>query len=213
MLAAQKPAQKPTRQNIRRAAIMSAARDAFFEEGYEGASMSTIAARLGGSKGTLYNYFKNKEELFEALIRDECSMTAEGAFEAMNDDDGVEQTLLHTAQFFLGRLMSEDSRRLFQLVVAEAARSPRIGRLFYDAGPRRGREGLGAYLARAKARGEINPPDPYDAADLFLSLCKGPMHLLYILHLAPQPERREIDDQAAEAVRIFMAAYGSAAKR
>ena len=34
--------------------------------------MSTIAARLGGSKGTLYNYFKSKEELFEAYIRETC---------------------------------------------------------------------------------------------------------------------------------------------
>ena len=33
--------------------------------------MSTIAARLGGSKGTLYNYFKSKEELFEAQVREQ----------------------------------------------------------------------------------------------------------------------------------------------
>ena len=45
----------------RREAILQVAREVFFEYGYSAASMSTIAARLGGSKGTLYNYFKNKE--------------------------------------------------------------------------------------------------------------------------------------------------------
>ena len=53
----------------RREAILNVAREVFFEQGYSAASMSTIAARLGGSKGTLYNYFKSKEELFEAQVR------------------------------------------------------------------------------------------------------------------------------------------------
>jgi AcrR family transcriptional regulator len=54
------------RRDAKRDTIIEVARQVFFEEGYAAASMSTIAARLGGSKGTLYNYFKSKEELFEA---------------------------------------------------------------------------------------------------------------------------------------------------
>ena len=44
---------KPQRDS-RREIILSIAREVFMEEGYAAASMSTIAARLGGSKGTLY---------------------------------------------------------------------------------------------------------------------------------------------------------------
>ena len=46
------------------AQIIAVAREHFFEKGFEGASMSAIAAQLGGSKRTLWSYFPSKEELF-----------------------------------------------------------------------------------------------------------------------------------------------------
>ena len=52
--------------DARRELILDVAQDVFLEEGFAAASMSTIAARLGGSKGTLYNYFRSKDELFAA---------------------------------------------------------------------------------------------------------------------------------------------------
>src|SRR6204780_5843981 len=69
------PTRAPTRDE-RREHILKVAREVFFEYGYSAASMSQIAARLGGSKGTLYNYFKSKEELFEAQVRDLCGAAA-----------------------------------------------------------------------------------------------------------------------------------------
>ena len=57
------------RDQAREAIILDVARDCFLAEGYAATSMSTIAARLGGSKGTLYNYFKNKEDLFAAVVQ------------------------------------------------------------------------------------------------------------------------------------------------
>src|SRR6202790_3714523 len=61
----------------RREAILDVAAEVFMEVGYSAASMSIIAARVGGSKGTLYNYFKSKEELFEAYIARHCGWTHE----------------------------------------------------------------------------------------------------------------------------------------
>ena len=45
------------KRNQRREAIIDAARQVFFESGYTATTMSRIAARLGGAKGALYNYF------------------------------------------------------------------------------------------------------------------------------------------------------------
>src|SRR5438477_12466193 len=56
----------------RRDAIVAIAREAFSADGYAGTSMSSIAARLGGSQGTLYSYFKSKEELFIAVVQSKC---------------------------------------------------------------------------------------------------------------------------------------------
>ncbi|OYW88264.1 MAG: TetR family transcriptional regulator, partial [Sphingobium sp. 32-64-5] len=51
------------RTDDRRQAILDVATEMFREVGYARASMAAISARIGGSKGTLYGYFKSKEEL------------------------------------------------------------------------------------------------------------------------------------------------------
>jgi TetR/AcrR family transcriptional regulator of autoinduction and epiphytic fitness len=51
----------------KREAIISASIDEFYAKGYEGSSMDTIAKKANVSKATVYNHFKNKEELFLAI--------------------------------------------------------------------------------------------------------------------------------------------------
>src|SRR5579872_2898930 len=90
-----------TRRDQRREAILDVARAVFSEEGYAAASMSTIAARLGGSKGTLYNYFKNKAELFEAFARDYCEQHAEYVFGVPLEGSDVQEVLTGVGVRFL----------------------------------------------------------------------------------------------------------------
>src|SRR6201996_3357841 len=61
-----------SRGDAKRRAILDVASEVFLAQGYAATSMSEIAARVGGSKGTLYNYFRSKEELFSAFIADVC---------------------------------------------------------------------------------------------------------------------------------------------
>ena len=49
--------------------ILRGARQVFLESGYGSASMDRIAREAGVSKGTLYNYFANKETLFATMIQ------------------------------------------------------------------------------------------------------------------------------------------------
>ena len=51
--------------------ILSVAHQEFLEKGYKGASLRTISKNAGVTTGALYGYFKNKEELFEALVKEE----------------------------------------------------------------------------------------------------------------------------------------------
>src|SRR5262245_428076 len=53
----------------RRQAILDAALTVFAAQGYEAARLDDVAARAGVAKGTLYLYFKDKEALFEELVR------------------------------------------------------------------------------------------------------------------------------------------------
>ena len=103
--------------DTRRKAILDIARDIFLEQGYAATSMSAVAARLGGSKGTLYNYFSSKEELFSAMVREEC----EDEFLHMTDFqpmEGVEETLRRFGGRFLRYLLSETALRFHRLLSA-----------------------------------------------------------------------------------------------
>ena len=75
--------------DARREAILDVAQDVFLDEGFAAASMSTIAARLGGSKGTLYNYFKSKEELFNAYVQRRCMWQHDAIYELAARRDGA----------------------------------------------------------------------------------------------------------------------------
>jgi AcrR family transcriptional regulator len=53
-----------------RQAILDAARQVFGELGYEAATVRDIIRRTGLASGTFYNYYRSKEEVFEALADD-----------------------------------------------------------------------------------------------------------------------------------------------
>ena len=65
----------------RRLTILTEARELFLKAGFSAASMSDIAARAGGSKGTLYNYYASKHELFTEVVRTECELRQGYPFE------------------------------------------------------------------------------------------------------------------------------------
>ena len=56
------------RKSVRRAEILAAARAVFLARPYEQASITEIADRAGGVVGTIYGYFENKRELFDAVV-------------------------------------------------------------------------------------------------------------------------------------------------
>jgi AcrR family transcriptional regulator len=198
-----------TSRDRRRDAIIEVARQVFFEEGYAAASMSTIAARLGGSKGTLYNYFRSKEELFEAQVREGCVRIAEDAFDMLADDRPIAEVLARLGESYLGHLYSDWAVRTYRVVVAEAVRSPQLARIFYEAGPAVGLKRLETFLEKARARGVIKAEDCELAAGEFLTLCRGHQHFVYVLNLEAGPSAEQIKAQAAHAVSLFLKSYGA----
>ena len=75
----------------KRCQIIEGARQVFMAQGFDAASMGEIARAAGVSKGTLYVYFKDKEELFEAIVGQQCRAQAEQIFNL--DDGGLRQRI------------------------------------------------------------------------------------------------------------------------
>ena len=63
--------------------ICAAALEVFAEKGFAAAKLDEIAKRAGVSKGTLYLYFKDKEELFRAVVRDTVAPNIEAIRDAV----------------------------------------------------------------------------------------------------------------------------------
>jgi AcrR family transcriptional regulator len=192
----------------RRDTILEVAGAVFAEEGFAATSMSNIAARLGGSKGTLYNYFKSKEELFAAVVQEECSRLADVLFE-VEERATIAEALTIIGERFIEHLMADWTVRMFRVVVAEASRTPELARTFYEAGPARGSRMLTEILEQARDRGELVADDCELAAQHFMTLCRGQHHLRCVLNLMPPLNAREIKVVIAEAVKTFMARFGA----
>src|SRR5262245_35792992 len=96
-----------SRSDERREGILQVAGEVFLETGYAAASMSTIAARLGGSKGTLYSYFTSKSELFAAVMTDACLANSEAMFGSVDDAAPVDEALRRVGRGLLTFLCRE----------------------------------------------------------------------------------------------------------
>ena len=99
--------------------------------------------------------------------------------------------------------------RLRRLVIAEAARFPELGRVFYEQGPGRTIAALAATFDRLAERGLLHVPDPLLAANQFNWLIlSAPLNRAMLLGEDRAPDPAEIDRWAEDGVRAFLAAYG-----
>jgi AcrR family transcriptional regulator len=195
------------RRDLKRDTILAIALQVFIEEGYAAASMSTIAARVGGSKGTLYNYFRSKAELFVAVIQNQCEVHQNQIFDFAEPD--IREFLLELARRFVRLLLSDDVIAIHRIVVAEATRFPEIGEALYEAGPKRGKQRLIAYLNVAMADGRLKQADPERAAEQAMEMCLGGMYRRRLWNVGPPPTAEELEETIASAIDVFMAAYGA----
>ncbi|WP_372784897.1 TetR/AcrR family transcriptional regulator [Phenylobacterium sp.] len=191
----------------RRELILDVAQEVFLEEGFANASMSVIAARLGGSKGTLYNYFKSKDELFNAYVERRCLWQDE-IFASPLADETPAQTLRRIGRAYLTRVLTDFNLRNFRLIASEAERSPDIGLTFYNAGPRKGAERVAELLTDMARAGHLDLDDPADAAHQFLGLVQNRYFKARLCNAIPELTQIQIEDEAALATRTFLRAFG-----
>lgn len=151
------------RKEARPGEIEEAALECFAERGFAACSLDEIAARAGVTKGTLYLYFRNKEDLFKAVVR--------GALVARIDSLTVALSPSELARDQLDRLLSAwpalleipNLSAIPKLMIAEAGNFPDLARFYRDEVIARGRTGITAILRRGIKRGEFRKIDP-DAA-------------------------------------------------
>jgi AcrR family transcriptional regulator len=192
------------------ALIITAARDAFLDLGYDAVSMDAVAKRAGVAKQTVYAHFSSKDALFLAVVKGEQRRMSI-ALPLPPDGGGspeIREKLLMIGRRYLEAGLSPAVLCLFRLAVAEANRFPSLGQSIREAGARQTALDFAEFLSCAGRHGALAVPDPAIAAAHFIALVRGELHMHCLLDPAFRPTTEEIDRHLAAAIDCFMARYG-----
>ena len=199
-------------ENAKRRQIIDGARTVFLAQGFDAASMNDIARAAGVSKGTLYVYFANKEELFGAIVQQECDAQAEGIFDLDPNDHDVAAVLTRLGVAYVKFLCRPEKASAIRTVIAIADRMPEVGRKFYESGPAAGIAQLAAYLAAQVAAGVLVIEDCEITAAQFMESTHAILFKPIVFNFAPAPSDEQVQRSVGIAVAAFIAAYRAAGK-
>ena len=139
----------------RRAAIIEAALEEFVARGFAATRLDDIARRAGVAKGTIYLHFKDKESMFEELIRTAIVPLVGRIAEPPSSIGSVRDALEGFARTFVQEVASTRRGDIVRLIIAEGPRFPAIADFYYREVISRGLTALRALLELAVSRGEI----------------------------------------------------------
>lgn len=191
----------------KRQQIMEGARKVFHAKGFDAASMNDIARVAGVSKGTLYVYFENKEQLFLEIIAEEKRADLWPVMELDHEDHDIAGVLNRFGRDFLKALTRPYYIKAMRTVLGILERMPEIGADYYARGPQICMEKLAAYLAAQTEAGVVHIQDPLLAAQQFMDLSQSGLLRKLLFNAAATPEEGEIERRVAQAVAFFLKVY------
>lgn len=193
---------------VKREQILDGAKRVFMEQGFDAASMNDITRAAGVSKGTIYVYFENKEDLFAELIQRERYRISESARHALDADVSVREALRSFGILFATHLTSEYTIKAMRMVISVNQRMPNLACTFLSATPMNPVSVLKGYLDRQVAKGTLAIDDTELAARQFLELATVGFfkYRLFGTMDAPPPPS-EIERIVDGGIRVFLAAY------
>jgi len=145
---------RKSRQAERREAILAAALEEFAASGFAATRLDDVARRAGVAKGTIYLYFRDKESLFQELVRSMLSPLV-GTIETARFADLPARAVAETiAELFAREIFGTRRQDVIRLVITEGARFPKLAEVYYHEVIERVTAALRAILTRAAARGE-----------------------------------------------------------
>jgi len=153
--AAQPASSRAERAAERRAAIVEAALEEFIARGFAATRLDDVAKRAGVAKGTIYLHFKDKESMFEELIRTAIVPLVGRMHQPPPMGGSVRDAVEGFAQTFIREIATTRRGDIVRLIVSEGPRFPAIADFYYREVVSRGLAAMRALIELAIARGEI----------------------------------------------------------
>lgn len=192
----------------RRAHYVETALDLFTAHGFHGVSVDQIVAEAGGSKATLYRYFRSKRELFEAIIDDLGTTTLPPPGDDGSGTAPLDDALRRFGHGVAAAALSERAIVLLRLAIGEAARFPDLGQALFERGPAQSYSRFTALVAPHVNAGALAIDDLDIAAEQFIGGIVGHQQLRMALAVSA-PTEAEIADRVDAAVTALLATYGT----
>jgi AcrR family transcriptional regulator len=146
---------RANRRAERRQAILAAALREFSARGFAAARLDDVAEAAGIAKGTIYLYFRDKEALFQDLIRSEMSPVVATLETALAVDLPVRAVAERAVELFVREIYGTNRKYIIRLIISEGPRFPQLADFYYREVLSRIIAAVRALLARALARGEL----------------------------------------------------------
>lgn len=203
MATAQTTAAQPRwvrRKQARPSELLAAALALFVEKGYAGTRLDDVAARAGVSKGTLYLYFANKEELFKAVVRENIVRNIAEAQQLVRSYQGdTGELLAYLMREWWRRIGDTPASGIPKLVISESGNFPEIARFYVDEVIDPAHRLLAGVLERGMRRGEFRKVD----SDTFVRVMIAPLVMLLLWRHSLGPcGNQPVDPQRYVAIHV-----------
>jgi len=142
----------------------------FLTHGFGATSIEAIAARARISKRTFYHRFRDKADLFEAVVRRLIGRWLPPVEARLLETGPIDELLRRVAGQVLVVALSPEALALHRVLLAEAQRFPQLAEVMNEAGARKGVERVAALLARETEAGRLAIADSRFAAEQFLNM-------------------------------------------
>ncbi|MFO1083610.1 MAG: TetR/AcrR family transcriptional regulator [Reyranellaceae bacterium] len=172
--------------------IARAALDLFVTKGFAATKLEDVARAAGVSKGLPYLYFKNKEELFKAVIVEAVGEPLLRANDMVDAFEGTTQDLLRVLVAKFREFAESPLGGVIKLILAEAGNFPDVARFYCSNFDLRGRELFAKVLRRGIERGEFRPVSDVEMTAILLAQPLA-MHSVWLRSLAPHDESLPAD--------------------
>ena len=149
--------------------IIEAALEVFGECGLANARLQDIANRAGVSKGTIYLYFPNKEELFREMIRQTAVAAIEWGEKTVGQGTPTEQ-LCNAMRGYWKFVRSPVFSTIYRLVLGELHQFPDLAKFYANEVVARGQRLLSGIISRGIEAGEFREIDPMVAARMLVAI-------------------------------------------
>ncbi|HTE47322.1 MAG TPA: TetR/AcrR family transcriptional regulator [Gemmatimonadaceae bacterium] len=183
--------------------ILKAALAVFGENGLAASRLDDVAKRAGLSKGTIYLYFPNKEELFREVVRHTIISQLEATEERVAAMTGsATEVLTEFMRAYWKFIRSTDFAPLFRLIHAELLNFPDLARFYGEEVVSRGQRLIAGIIVRGMEAGEFRQVDPLVAARMLSA--PFVMHGLWCKHRECFASvAKKTDDQVLEELMQF----------